>query len=732
MGYTAFNDNNVHSNRQPFHSPQDEVERDGPDDAAPPRCPRVTVWLRHSLIERSSIAYNDCQRRVLAHHRVVLGGFLLSSLLLTTLLYYFSSFAAATSQSGSPEAYTCHDVLWLGYSGCGHMGEDCAPFASAAPSIVRCAARCDYYPYFGQRVIGVNPHYRADSYVCASAIHAGAIGSSGGCVAVQWTGTWGSFPSVTQFGISSVEFLSWFPKSFSVAPAPGSSHCAYFHWAFLWLGLLLFLALSLLQPPPMVWYYALLLYGYYYTAATMDDNHTQEAVFFIATERLFYTATFAAVMAHLGPLVTLTRSRRGDKADDSDDVAASERAQPTQHATVNGHSREPLHQRHVQEAVSASPLLPAAEPSAETEERGTSPLSSCASRHCRRLHRWWTAHSGAPFTLHKAAAHPAPWYELFFLYAVPYFAALHWGYLTLFLPDVDLNSQAFTHGIGGLLLVAAVSVVVLALVVYQVRLVYAAGLVRLYLALYGVFALVVLYVSLLWRASYSFHLHHVLIGPLLFPFTRFRTRLSLLCQALLLGLFVNGFALWGFDSDWDYDPPPAPPGDPVDSSPPGALWLSNASATWLDVEWEWRNDSGSSIGSVLYINGVEGYHAAWLDTQRVWNDTGPWNAQLPPMFNVLDTDSGVYDNADGRVRRYPSMSAARAKGARNVVVVPQVHPMLSSHQHAHNSSDGAWFARARLSPLLPALNYTVYACYLFTYAAIGPCNAFTASTLSAP
>ncbi|KAI8935732.1 hypothetical protein NX059_007252 [Plenodomus lindquistii] len=46
----------------------------------------------------------------------------------------------------------------------------------------------------------------------------------------------------------------------------------------------------------------------------------------------------------------------------------------------------------------------------------------------------------------------------------------------------------------------------------------------------------------------NLRIHHYILALLLLPGTAMQTRLSLLCQGLLVGLFINGIARWGFDS----------------------------------------------------------------------------------------------------------------------------------------------------------------------------------------
>jgi len=46
----------------------------------------------------------------------------------------------------------------------------------------------------------------------------------------------------------------------------------------------------------------------------------------------------------------------------------------------------------------------------------------------------------------------------------------------------------------------------------------------------------------------TLRIHHYIIALLLLPGTALRTRVSLLCQGLLVGLFINGIARWNFDA----------------------------------------------------------------------------------------------------------------------------------------------------------------------------------------
>lgn len=79
--------------------------------------------------------------------------------------------------------------------------------------------------------------------------------------------------------------------------------------------------------------------------------------------------------------------------------------------------------------------------------------------------------------------------------------------------------------------------------VYYLRL---EGRLPRYLAIYGVFiAFLLICVAV---PPLNLRIHHYFLALLLLPGTRLQTRPSLLYQGILVGLFINGTARWGFDS----------------------------------------------------------------------------------------------------------------------------------------------------------------------------------------
>ncbi|KAJ3332359.1 hypothetical protein HDU76_000460 [Blyttiomyces sp. JEL0837] len=72
--------------------------------------------------------------------------------------------------------------------------------------------------------------YRSDSFLCASAIHAGKISpESGGCAAIQFTNFASDFTSSRQNGVSSIPFPSTFPSGFQFLDVE-TKNCVDIRW----------------------------------------------------------------------------------------------------------------------------------------------------------------------------------------------------------------------------------------------------------------------------------------------------------------------------------------------------------------------------------------------------------------------------------------------------------------------------------------------------------------------
>jgi len=105
----------------------------------------------------------------------------------------------------------------------------------------------------------------------------------------------------------------------------------------------------------------------------------------------------------------------------------------------------------------------------------------------------------------------------------------------------DLEQQP-----GAKLSLAIIVAVILLIAAQQIYYFWHEGRLLRYLGLYGLFILGILFCLAL--PAVELRIHHYVVGLLLLPGTSLQTRPSLLYQGLLVGLFVNGVARWGFAS----------------------------------------------------------------------------------------------------------------------------------------------------------------------------------------
>lgn len=295
--------------------------------------------------------------------------------------------------------------------------------------------------------------YRADSFICPAAIHAGLVSPRfGGCGILRRTGEQHAFVPAERHGIASLGFDTRFPSSYTLAPAPGAA-CRDLRWHLLAVSVPFAAALSVVVPP----------------AATA------------AAAAAFYAA-FTGVFFH----VALA----------SDPPSASDPYELVSRALAR--------------------FVPAA----------------------------FIAHVLWLYVLrpsHRRAARV----ELTLLFQ----AGLWLGALTNFtldhlIPINRLTSRDLAQQSGARAALAAVVLVLVAVVLVQARHLRLAGALPPMLAFYaGLGSTLSLLAAI---PGTSLRIHHYLLGLLLLPGCRLCTRPSLLFQGLLIGLFINGVARWGF------------------------------------------------------------------------------------------------------------------------------------------------------------------------------------------
>lgn len=114
------------------------------------------------------------------------------------------------------------------------------------------------------------------------------------------------------------------------------------------------------------------------------------------------------------------------------------------------------------------------------------------------------------------------------------------------LPLSRLTSSDLHKRSGAIATLVVLVVIIVVLGINQMRVIRKTGWLPYYLGWYIAGGLVALVLAML--PDLSFRLHHYILALVLLPGTAFPTRLSAIYQGLLLGLFLNGTAAFGFDS----------------------------------------------------------------------------------------------------------------------------------------------------------------------------------------
>lgn len=461
------------------------------------------------------------------------------------LVLHRSAFAADIPGHGSPVRIRCTDRFWNDGNGCGLNGDLCRPFENTSMPF-RCPASCkreqllnphavgDQLINYRQLVIGgptdeeetlENTHYRADSFICGAAIHAGFINdASGGCGVVAQIGEKTSYPSVKKRHITSVGFDSYFPRSFSFVPGT-STQCRDLRWPLLGVSLTFTILLSLFTTSPAVFFSSIFLGVFFHVALASDPPDLTD-----------YSAIISIALARLLP------------------------ASFCMYAIYRFAVRRQLQGLRAQ------------------IEKTVLWLGGC----------WIGALNNYTFdkipierlTPHDIQNQPG---------AIP---ALIIVVLTIFFIAVG---QAWSLRVEGRL--------------------------PRYLAIYGLFVACIL--ALVAIPKMNVRLHHYILGLLLVPGTSMQTRPSLLFQGILIGLFINGTARWGFASI--LETPDAIRGD----APIGSLLPMitapiihnnlNMHALRANITFDWLKPFPKGYDGVsVLVNDVERYHKYEDEMKDSW------------------------------------------------------------------------------------------------------------------
>ncbi|KAG0150943.1 hypothetical protein CROQUDRAFT_668274 [Cronartium quercuum f. sp. fusiforme G11] len=180
----------------------------------------------------------------------------------------------------------CTATFWLKDAGCGLDGKVCAPFDNSSLAF-RCPSRCASVTLLNPRtigdrsinyqplVVGSGP-YRADSFICQAAIHAGFVSNRhGGCGVVRMVGESDEFVGEKANGIQSLPFDASFPSAFEFEELPNDSTCND-RWDLI-LAFNLFVTFFfgiVLRPKPAIFYCILVWVGYWTNVFATDPNES--------------------------------------------------------------------------------------------------------------------------------------------------------------------------------------------------------------------------------------------------------------------------------------------------------------------------------------------------------------------------------------------------------------------------------------------------------------------------
>jgi hypothetical protein len=404
-------------------------------------------------------------------HRILLLIFFYGCWLLTfSLVLRRSAFSADIPGYGSPVRIRCTDRFWNDGNGCGLNGDLCRPFQNTSMPF-RCPANChrvqlmnphavgDQLVNYRQLVVGGptdeeetldNTYYRADSFICGAAIHAGFINdASGGCGVVAQIGEKSEYSSVNRKHIKSTGFDSYFPKSFAFLPGTATK-CRDLRWPLLGVSLTFTILLSLFTTSPAV----------------------------------FFTSIFAGIFFHV--------------------ALASDPPNLTDYYSIV--------------SIALGRLLPA---------------SFCM----YVIYR---------FAVRRQLQGLEAQVEKTILWLGGCWIGALNNYTFDKIPIERLTPHDIKNQPGA---IPALIIIVLSLFVIALGQAWALrveGRLPRYLAIYGTFVGCIL--ALVAIPKMNVRIHHYILGLLLVPGTSMQTRPSLLFQGILIGLFINGIARWGFAS----------------------------------------------------------------------------------------------------------------------------------------------------------------------------------------
>lgn len=206
-------------------------------------------------------------------------------------------------------------------NGCGLNGNQCRPFHNATFAF-RCPANCAGVKVLNPHAVGdqeINyrafviggpnedihtnsisePVYRADSFICQAAIHAGVVTNDrGGCGVVELDGARNSFSGIERHGITSIGFDAFFPKTFKFVSGLSADCVKDLRWPLLAVTVGFTTILSLCTASPLVFFWSLFVMLFFHVGLVSDppSNGDYYSLLSLIIGRFFPAAFVAFVI----------------------------------------------------------------------------------------------------------------------------------------------------------------------------------------------------------------------------------------------------------------------------------------------------------------------------------------------------------------------------------------------------------------------------------------------------
>lgn len=188
-----------------------------------------------------------------------------------------------------------------------------------------------------------------------------------------------------------------------------------------------------------------------------------------------------------------------------------------------------------------------------------------------------------------------------------------------FIPIQRLTPHDLDQQPGAKAALAFIVIILLVIVAQQIWSFRVEGRLPRYLGFYAIIILGI--IICICIPGLNLRIHHYILAILLLPGTSMQTRPSLLYQGILLGLFINGIARWGFDSLLQTDASlqnDAQLNSALPTLLPPAIQLTTSTTTTShsNITFTWPDLDSSFDGISILVNDVERFRGFVDDEPR--------------------------------------------------------------------------------------------------------------------